>query len=78
MYLNYARKHWMKSGENPPVGLVLCTEKGAAAHYTLDNPPNKVLGAEYQTVLPDEKLIAEERERSREKLENRRLSAGRL
>ena len=42
MYLNYARKHWMKSGENPPVGLVLCTEKGAAAHYTLDNPPNKV------------------------------------
>jgi predicted nuclease of restriction endonuclease-like (RecB) superfamily len=41
LYLNYAREHWMKPGENPPVGLILCTEKGAAeAHYALDNLPN--------------------------------------
>ncbi|MGB2603721.1 MAG: PDDEXK nuclease domain-containing protein [Candidatus Sulfotelmatobacter sp.] len=72
LYLNYAREHWMKPGENPPVGLILCAEKGAAeAHYALDNLPNKVLAAEYQTVLPDEKLIAEELERSRRELENR-------
>ena len=70
MYLNYAREHWMKPGENPPVGLILCAEKGAAeAHYALDNLPNKILAAEYQTILPDEKLIAEELERSRQKLE---------
>src|SRR6202050_5636289 len=25
LYLNYAREHWMKPGENPPVGLILCT-----------------------------------------------------
>jgi predicted nuclease of restriction endonuclease-like (RecB) superfamily len=76
LYLNYAREHWMKPGENPPVGLILCAEKGAAeAHYALDNLPNKVLAAEYQTVLPDEKLIAEELERSQQKLEERRLSA---
>ena len=69
LYLNYAREHWMKPGENPPVGLILCAEKGAAeAHYAL---PNKVLAAEYKTVLPDEKLIAEELERSRRELENR-------
>jgi YhcG PDDEXK nuclease domain len=56
----------MKPGENPPVGLILCAEKGASeAHYALDNLPNKVLAAEYQTVLPDEKLIADELERSR-------------
>jgi predicted nuclease of restriction endonuclease-like (RecB) superfamily len=72
LYLNYAREHWMKPGENPPVGLILCTEKGAAeAHYALDSLPNKVLAAEYQTVLPDEKLIAEELERSRRELEQR-------
>ena len=72
LYLNYAREHWMKPGENPPVGLILCAEKGAAeAHYALDNLPNKVLAAEYQTVLPDEKLIAEELERSRRELEQR-------
>jgi hypothetical protein len=35
------------------------------------NLPNKVLATEYQTVLPDEKLIAEELERSRRELENR-------
>lgn len=74
LYLNYAREHWMKPGENPPVGLILCAAKGAAeAHYALDNLPNKVLAAEYQTVLPDEKLLAEELERSRIELEARRL-----
>ena len=72
LYLNYAREQWMKPGENPPVGLILCAEKGAAeAHYALDNLPNKVLAAEYKTVLPDEKLIAEELERSRRELEKR-------
>jgi predicted nuclease of restriction endonuclease-like (RecB) superfamily len=78
MYLNYAREHWMKPGENPPVGLILCAEKGAAeAHYALDNLPNKILAAEYQTILPDEKLIAEELERSRQKLEGLRVPDGR-
>ncbi len=78
LYLNYAREHWTKPGENPPVGLVLCAEKGTAeAHYALDNLPNKILAAEYQTVLPDEKLLAEELERSRRELEQRRLMASR-
>jgi len=72
LYLNYAREHWMKPSENPPVGLILCAEKGAAeAHYALDNLANKVLAAEYQTVLPDEKLIAAELDRSRRELEKR-------
>lgn len=75
MYLNYAREHWMKPGENPPVGLILCAAKGAAeAHYALENLPNKVLAAEYQTVLPDEKVFVEELERSRRELETRRVA----
>src|ERR1700761_1662091 len=75
MYLNYAREHWMKEGENPPVGLILCTEKGVAeAHYALDNLPNKVVAAEYRTVLPDEKLIAEQLQRSQAGLEKKRRS----
>jgi predicted nuclease of restriction endonuclease-like (RecB) superfamily len=74
LYLNYAREHWMKEGENPPVGLILCAGKGAAeAHYALDNLPNKVLAAEYQTVLPKENVIVEELERSRQQVEERRL-----
>jgi hypothetical protein len=35
------------------------------------NLPNKLLTAEYQTVLPDENLIADELERSRRELEKR-------
>src|ERR1700674_4738025 len=73
LYLNYAQEHWMKPGENPPVGLILCAEKGAAeAHYALDNLPNKVLAAEYQTVLPDEEIIAQELDRSHRQLERRK------
>lgn len=73
LYLNFAREHWMKPGENPPVGLILCASKGASeAHYALEGLPNKVLATEYRTVLPDEKLIAGELERSRLALELRR------
>ena len=65
LYLNYARQHWMKAGENPPVGLILCAEKGnAEVHYALDNLPNKVLAAEYQMVLPEEGLIVNALKRS--------------
>ena len=77
MYLNYAREHWTKPGENPPVGLILCTSKGGnEAHYALEGLPNKVMAAEYQTVLPDEKLLAGELDKTRRELEARRLGRG--
>jgi len=71
-YLNYAAEHWTRPDENPPVGLILCAQKDEAlARYALDNLPNKVLAAEYRTVLPDEKIIAEELEHTRKMLEER-------
>ncbi|MDQ3815982.1 MAG: PDDEXK nuclease domain-containing protein [Armatimonadota bacterium] len=72
-YLNYAREQWTHPDENPPVGLILCAQKNTAvAHYALDGLPNKVLAAEYRTVLPDERMLAAEVERTREALEERR------
>jgi predicted nuclease of restriction endonuclease-like (RecB) superfamily len=72
LYLNYAREHWVRENENPPVGLVLCAQKDEAlARYTLDNLPNKVMAAEYKTVLPDEKKLAAEIERTRKILSTR-------
>ena len=54
-YLNYAREHWMREGENPPVGLILCSEKDEAlARYALEGLSNNVLAAEYRIALPDE------------------------
>jgi predicted nuclease of restriction endonuclease-like (RecB) superfamily len=77
MYLNYARQHWMKPGENPPIGLILCAGKGSnEAHYTLEGLSNKVLTAEYRTALPDEKLLADELEKTRCALEARRMVRG--
>ncbi len=65
MYLNYAREHWTHEGENPPVGLILCSQKDEAiARYALDGLPNKILATEYRTVLPNERLIAEEIEKT--------------
>jgi len=72
LYLNYAREHWTNTGENPPVGLILCTQKDAAiAHYALEGLPNKVMAAEYRTTLPDEKKLASEIETKRRALESR-------
>jgi predicted nuclease of restriction endonuclease-like (RecB) superfamily len=73
MYLNYAREHWTNPDENPPVGLILCDEENAAvAHYTLENLPNKVLAAKYHTLLPDQKVLTEEIERTRRLIEAHR------
>lgn len=72
LYLNYARAHWMVAGENPPVGLILCTSKeDAVARYALEGLPSKVLAAEYRTALPKEQVIAEALSKTRHQLEAR-------
>lgn len=70
MYLNYAKEHWTLPDENPPIGLVLCAEKGAGeAHYALAGLPNTVLASEYKMQLPDEKRLADELVRTQAVLE---------
>ncbi len=70
LYLNYAWEHLTLPEENPPVGLILCSEKDqAAAHYALGNLLNKVMAAEYQLALPDPKKLAKEIEKTRQILQ---------
>lgn len=70
LYLNYAREHWVCEGENPPIGLILCAQKDSAvARYALEGLPNKVLAAEYRTLLPDAEMIAEELDKARRALQ---------
>lgn len=72
LYLNYAREHWVRREENPPVGLILCAQKDeAVARYALEGLPNKVMASEYRTTLPDEELLASEIERTRTMLVER-------
>lgn len=76
LYLNYAREHWMCEAENPPIGLILCAQKDSAvARYALEGLPNKVLAAEYRTVLPDAELIAEELDKTRRAIELKKSPA---
>ena len=66
LYLNYAREHWVREGENPPVGLILCAKRDSAvAKYALEGLPNKVLAAEYKLKLPDERELVAEIDRTR-------------
>jgi hypothetical protein len=69
LYLNYAREHWMNPDENPPIGLILCSEQDAAvAHYALGNLGNQVLARQYQLNLPTEEQLARRLEARRKQL----------
>ena len=71
-YLNYAARHWTHADENPPVGLILCAQKNEAlARYALNGLSNKILAAQYQTALPEEKKLESEILLIRRRLEDR-------
>ncbi|MCU0664891.1 MAG: PDDEXK nuclease domain-containing protein [Myxococcota bacterium] len=74
VYLNYAKEQWTREGENPPVGILLCATKGhSLARYATEGLPNKMLVSQYLTALPDEKLLAEEIQKTRDQWERGRL-----
>lgn len=75
LYLNYAKEHWTVAGENPPVGLILCSAKDEAiVKYALAGIQSKVLAAEYRTALPAEKVLAEHVEQVRLSLAGRAVA----
>ena len=72
LYCNYAKENWTLPDESPPVGLILCADKGhASARYALDGLPNKIMAANYKTVLPDAEVLQKELEKTRHLLESR-------
>lgn len=73
VYCNYAKHHWTRPEENPPIGLILCAGKGInLAHYALEGLPNKIMAADYLTALPDKNLLEEELAKTRRMLEAHR------
>jgi hypothetical protein len=64
----------MVEDENPPVGLILCANKGQAlAKYAFDGLPNKIMAANYKTILPDAEMLQRELDKTRLLLEERRV-----
>lgn len=71
LYVNYAAEHLTLPEENPPVGLVLCSEHDeAVARYSMGNLTNKILAAQYKLALPDPRLLEKEIEKTRRLLES--------
>jgi hypothetical protein len=70
--VNYAAEHLTLKDENPPVGLILCSEHDeAVARYSMGNVTNKILAAQYKLALPNPRLIEKEIEKTRRILELR-------
>lgn len=59
LYLRYLEKYEMLEGENPPVGLIFCTERGKEQIELLFLPEDRIKVAEYLTKLPPKELFAE-------------------
>ncbi len=59
LYLRYIEKYEMLAGENPPVGLILCAEKGKEHIELLFLPEDRIKVAGYLTKLPPKELFAE-------------------
>ena len=73
MYLNYYKKSFMTEGDNPPVGLLLCTGVGIEkAEYTTIGMDRNLLIAEYRIALPSNEQMIEFL-----KKENKKIKAAR-
>ena len=61
MYLNYYASEVNDSDDNPPIGIILCTDKDSlAAEYALGGLSNNLFASKYVLYMPNkEQLIAE-------------------
>ena len=60
MYLEYYRRHYMQPDDNPPVGLLLCTEYGQEmVEYVTPNMDPNLFVAQYELQLPSKEKMKE-------------------
>lgn len=58
VYLNYYKDNEMSNDDNPPIGLILCGDKGEAlAKYATSGIDNQMFVSKYLVQLPDKKLL---------------------
>lgn len=70
LYAGYYEAEEMQEGENPPVGLILCTDKNdAVVRYTLSQTSQPVFASRYKLYLPTEEELQSELRRERDRLE---------
>ena len=58
MYLEYYRRHYMRPDDNPPIGLLLCTEYGQEmVEYVVPNTDPHLFVAQYELQLPSKEKM---------------------
>ena len=69
-YVRYFEDQNKVSGDNPTIGLILCTEKDhAIAKYSLLSESKQIFASKYKTYLPSEEELQREIERGRHQIE---------
>ena len=59
-YVSYFRENEMNEGDNPPIGILLCTRKGEKmVEYALAGMDNKLFVSTYMLALPDKETLRE-------------------
>lgn len=57
-YVGYYKKNEMTEGDNPPVGILLCTDKGSEmVEYALSGMDNQLFVSTYMLHLPDKERL---------------------
>ncbi len=70
-YLNYFKDNEMVEGDNPPIGIVLCSLKDAAVvKYATASIDNQLFVSKYMLELPTEEELLQFLKREQELLEN--------
>ncbi len=70
-YVRMYEAHARVEGDNPTIGLILCSEKNAAvAHYSVLQDSQQLFAAKYRFTLPSEAELQREIERERALIEN--------
>lgn len=61
MYLNYYEAEINDEQDNPPIGIILCTDKDSiAAEYALGGLSNNIFASRYVSYIPDKKQLIEQ------------------
>lgn len=73
MYVHYFDRKIRGEGDNPSIGLILCTDKNdAVVRYVLNEENKQIFASRYKLELPDEKKLAAELRREVEMLSSRK------
>ena len=79
MYVNYYHRELTSENENPPIGIILCSDKSeAVVKYTLPEENKQIFASRYKLYLPTEEELAAEIVRERTMIEMEKRLSGSL